>query len=201
MNIEEAWKQMNDGGQDVTSLFRQQVSARSAHSPLDKIKRNLLLNSLFGLLICIAYVIIIVVFPAWEVRACIFIVLVFSLWACAGALRLYRQLRHPLPPGNLLTELERHVKAVKQWTRLQERVALLIYPVSAAGGFMLGGMLGSGKPVRVFLDKPLMQLALLITILILVPLCYYLARWMNRKAFGRYVDQLSEHIQSLQSAE
>jgi hypothetical protein len=42
-----------------------------------------------------------------------------------------------------------------------------------------------------------MIIALVIVTAILVPLCHQLAKWMNRKAFGRYADELKKNIEAL----
>jgi hypothetical protein len=77
----------------------------------------------------------------------------------------------------------------------------LLYPVSAAGGFMLGGFVGSGKPIEVFMSKPIVIIILVVTIAILVPICYKLAKWMTKKAFGQYADQLKKNIDALKSGQ
>lgn len=64
---------------------------------------------------------------------------------------------------------------------------------------MLGGFLGSGKSIDVIMQKPVMIIALLISIAILVPLCFYLARWMCKVAFGKYTEQLKRNIETLKS--
>ena len=47
------------------------------------------------------------------------------------------------------------------------------------------------------MQKPIMIIALLIAITILVPCCFYLAKWMSRKSFGRHLDALKENIEAL----
>jgi hypothetical protein len=85
-----------------------------------------------------------------------------------------------------------------EWQKQSMRVALWLYPFAAAGGFMLGGIVGSGKTPEAFLMNYKIQIALAITIIVLVPLSYLLAKWMTRVAFGVYVDQLKERIDELE---
>ena len=63
--------------------------------------------------------------------------------------------------------------------------------------FILGGVEGSGKPVEVFLYNPKMLLVLGVTLLILVPLCYYGARWMFNYAYGKHLKKLKQLMDEL----
>ena len=78
---------------------------------------------------------------------------------------------------------------------------MIIYPISAAGGFMLGGYVGSGKPIEQFMSKPAVLIALVISIIVLVPICHHFAKWMDKKAFGQFADVLKQNIDMLKSGE
>jgi hypothetical protein len=64
----------------------------------------------------------------------------------------------------------------------------------------MGGVLGSGKPVEAFLYNPKILLILSATITILVPLCYYGARWMFNYAYGKHLKKLKATIDELSEA-
>jgi len=202
MSIENTWGEINDGGDDDLSslLQKSDLPKRSSHNPLEKIKRNLLINIVWGIIICGAYVAIISYFPIWQVQVAIGITLIFSLWAVYQAFVNYKKINTTIATaGSLLDELKRHRQSIDNWLKVQQKVALIIYPVSAAGGFMLGGVIGSGKPVEVFLSKPVVIVALLISIAILVPSCFYLARWMCKYSFGKHLAALQKNINDLET--
>lgn len=199
MNLQEQWKQMNRPDEDLSSLIQKGVVAAPSKDPLEKIKRNLLINSVWGLVIAAGYVLVLIKFPVWQVLVCIGIVFLFTLWAVAKTILLYREIKKPMPHNTLLQEMERHYQGIQSWMNVQEKAALLIYPVSAAGGFMIGGSLGAGKPIDIVMSKPIMLVSLVITIAILVPICIYLAKWLNKKAFGRYAAQLKQNIDNLKT--
>ena len=136
-------------------------------------------------------------FPAWQVLVCIGIVFLFTIWAIAKALLLYKEMKKSNPHHTVLQEMERHYAGLQYWIKIQEKAALLIYPVSAAGGFMVGGSLGSGKSIDVIMSKPTVIVSLVITIVIMVPICIYLAKQLNKKAFGQYAAQLKQNIDML----
>lgn len=200
MSIENSWNQLDDQHDDELSSMLQSpaLSKLSSHSPLEKIRKNLLINIILAIIICLLYVAIIIYFHIWQVQIAIFTVLIFSLWALQGAYLIYGQITATVSAGPLLPELKSHYQTITKWMHTQQRVGLFIYPVSAAGGFMLGGVLGSGKPVEVFMSKPIVLTALLISIIVLVPACYYLAKWMCKYSFGKHLDAMKENIRELE---
>jgi hypothetical protein len=64
---------------------------------------------------------------------------------------------------------------------------------------MMGGVLGSGKTVGEFMSKPPVLIAFAIILVVLIPACYYLAKWMNRKAFGDHLEKLKANIDQLKN--
>jgi hypothetical protein len=63
---------------------------------------------------------------------------------------------------------------------------------------MLGGISGSNKSVEVFMNKPGILLALFIALVILVPACWYLTKWMFNYSFGKHLKALKENIRALE---
>lgn len=202
MSIQNTWGDIDNKQDDdlVSLLQKPQLSKLTSKSPLEKIRKNLLMNIIWGILICGLYVFIIIHFQIWQVQVSIGVVLLFSLWALYTAFVQYKKLSTIVSANSsLLTEMKRHAASINDWLNTQQKVALIIYPVSAAGGFMLGGVIGSGKPVEVFMSKPFVIIALVVTIIILVPACYYLAKWMCNYSFGKHLKALQQNILDLES--
>ncbi len=202
MSINKTWDNINEPqDDDLTSLLKtSRLSKISSHNPLEKIKKNLLINIIWGILICLLYIAALFYFPIWQVQLCIFLVLLFSLWALYTAYLQYKNINTAISPVNpVLDEMKRHYQSITSWMNTQQRVALFIYPVSALGGFMLGGVSGSGKPVTVFMSKPHIWVVLIIALAVLVPACWYLTKWMFRYSFGRHMNALKENIVALET--
>jgi hypothetical protein len=201
MKPDEQWKKLEEQqDKDLSALINMKtISSLPSIDPLEKIKRNLIINSLWGVLIVALYIYILVHFPFWQIFVSIGLVMLFTILGVYSALTLYLRMNQKLPANSVLNEMERHYQNIQQWMRIQQNIGLFLYPVSAAGGFMLGGFVGSGKPIEVFMGKPIIIIILLVTIAILVPICHKLAKWMNRKSFGRYADQLKRNIEDLKS--
>jgi hypothetical protein len=199
MNIEEQWKDMGEQQDDQLSalLTMTDINKLPSKDPLQKIKNNLLIHGVWAVVISGLYIFILVRFPFWQLLLCLGIVLLFTVSGIIKSLLLYQQLSSTNPALTVLQQMEHHYYTIQKWINIQQWVGLFIYPVSAAGGFMLGGFIGSGKPIEVITQKPAMIIALLISVVVLVPLCFYLAKWMSRKAFGQYAEALKQNIGSL----
>jgi len=202
MSNQYIWDDINNKQDDDLSslLNKPKLSKLTSHNPLEKIKKNLLMNMVWGIIIGALYVFMIIHFQIWQVQVSISIVLLFSLWALYTAWLQYKKLNTSVSSNSsLLSEMKRHYESIETWLNTQQKVALIIYPVSAAGGFMLGGVIGSGKSVELFMSKPIVILILVVTILILVPACYYLAKWMCNYSFGKHLKTLQQNIKDLES--
>lgn len=200
MSIEKDWNKLNEGqDSDLSSLLKSsKLSGLSSKNPLEKIRKNLLKNILSVGIICIGYIAILIYFRIWQVQLSIGIVLLFSLWGLYTAIIQYKKLRTTITELPVLDELKRHHESISIWIKTQQRVALLIYPISAAGGFMLGGVLGSGKSVETFISKPKVMIALVIAVAVLTPAAHYLAKWMANYSFGKHLNALKENIKALE---
>ena len=107
--------------------------------------------------------------------------------------REYQSLRTDLDltedPLHVMTSFRDRLKRVIKY---EELVGLTLYPLSAPAGFLLGMELaGANKPL---MDSSTDWIAMIISIVVLTPAGHWLARWMNKKAFGKLLDQLSENI-------
>lgn len=195
------WMELNEANDDdLTAMLQpKSLSALSSNNPLKKIKTNLLINMIWAVVICAIYIAIMLYFRIWQVQLCIGIVFLFSLAALYSAFVQYRNISVEVSPHNsLLAELKRHYTSITRWIEAQMKVALFIYPISGTGGFMMGGVVGSGKPVETFMQKPMVLVALVIALAIAVPLCWYLARWMSDYSFGKHLKVLKENIDALE---
>lgn len=201
MSLEQNWNNIQGQEDDDLSalLQRPSLSKLASHGPLEKLKKNLFYNMIIAAVICVLYVVVIFYFHIWQVQIAIGITLIFSLWALYTAYVVYQKINTTISAANpVLAELKRHYEYITTWMKSQQKVALFIYPVSAAGGFMLGGVSGSGKTVEEFMSKPVVWVALLIAIAVLVPACYYMAKWMCKHAFGKHLDTLMKNIEELE---
>lgn len=202
MDLKDIWNATDNKGDILDALLeKKQFMHHASTGPLKKLRSNLQKNLGFAVIITLGYAYLIYYYPIWQVQVGLWISICFNLVLMWQAYTQYKNIDPALNGGNVLQTLKHIHASFTNMFRQQERAGLLVYPVACAAGFMLGGVEGSGKTVEEFMSKTAVQIALLICILVLVPVCYYLAKWMNKVAFGKYVDQLKEHIDALEREE
>ena len=201
MDIEKSWNEMPPEGQDWDKLVELSLSKkREPLDPLYKLRKNLKLNMGYAILICLLYIAAIIYFTLPVFRISMILLLAFTAWGFFTALREYKNIQPGINTSHsLLEDMERHYFSIDHWIKTQEKVALFFYPIAVTGGFMMGGVVGSGKTVGEFMSKPIVIIAFIIILIVLMPVCYYLAKWMNRKAFGEHLDKLKENIDQLKN--
>jgi len=169
--------------------------------PLEKIRSNLVKNICIAGILTLGYACLIFYFPYWQIQVGLLITICLNLVVMWQAYEQYKNIAPALNSGNVLQTLKDIHASFQKMFRQQERAALLVYPVACAAGFMLGGVASSGKSVEVFMGNQKVQIALAICIVVLVPIGFYLAKWMNKVAFGKYFEQIKVHIDALEREE
>ena len=199
MDIENIWKQ-DKGSDDTLNKLLQQADFGRLHSklPLRKLKMNLLGSIVWAIVITVAYITILFLIHDWPVYVTLGVLVIFNVWIVLESWKLYKQTPSGIIPTNSLKqELINNYTGFEKWWALQLKVSLVVYPVATAGGFILGGMLGSGKTVDAFLYNPKMLGLLVVTVLVFMPLSYYATKWMFNHTYGKHLKKLKILIDEL----
>lgn len=199
MDIKNIWQQ-SEGKDDMLNRLLQQKDFHNHHSkmPLKKLKNNLLIGIIWASVITAVYITLFFFIGIWQVYIAFITLIIFNTWISILSWKLYKGINENITSSNSLKqELERNYIGFKKWWSIQQKMGLFVYPIAATGGFILGGILGSGKTVETFLYNPKMLSILIITILILVPLCYFGAKWMFNYAYGKHLKKLKVMIDEL----
>lgn len=204
MDWEKTWKQLESGNKDELESYFQpgKPLKKTGRHPLQQIRRSLILTSVWGIVISAGYVFLMFIFPYWQILLGFSIVLFFNIYSIVKGL----QLRSNIPSNisgdsSLLAEMERQYKAVTDWIRAHTMTAIFIYPVAAATGFMLGGVLGSGKPLDLLFTRNIFWISLIISAIALTPVAYYFSKLMVRITYAKYLKKLKENIDELRKQE
>ena len=199
MDIENIWQQ-SKGSDDALNKILQQKDFSKLHSrlPLEKLKSNLIVGIIWAAIITAFYIAVFFFVHIWQVNVALGILCFFNILVAMDSWKLYKKINVDFSTTNSLKEeLKKNYSGFQRWWRIQQRLGLFVYPIGATGGFILGGVLGSGKSVEAFLYNPKMLIVLTITILILVPICYFGARWMFNYAYGKHLKKLKAFIEEL----
>lgn len=203
MNIEQAWKRLNEGHFDPGEPVRIAVSDLMRHpkqSPLAILRRNAKINMGFAAVFLVGFCVLFVQFPHPYIRLCLGVIVLAYLAALVFTAYKLRRLP-PMPDlsGQILPVMKAYHDQLRAWIDWQEKVALFIYPVSVMGGALLG--IASEADLDTVLQKPPVLWILGLAVVVLTPAAHWLARWMGKIAFGKYLDQLKANIDLLEKHE
>lgn len=193
------WKDWQPVDEELNSLLHPAALHKlQSHHPLMKLRKALQTNISWGILISIGYIAVLFITKEWPVILAVLIMLVFTAFVIGAGWQLYKGI-NPYVSGtaSLRQEMERHYQSIKQWQNMQMKLSIIIFPIAVTGGFILGGSMSSGKSFDVFLGNPKVMWTLIISILVFVPLSFWLAKWMFKQAFGKHLDTLKQTIDEL----
>lgn len=200
MENENNWQQWQPRDHDLEQFLHSGFSQRlQAQGPLSKLRANLFRNIIWGWLITLAYLLIIALTAFWQIRLALGITTLFNLIILVQAHRLYGSIATTISPDEpVLAILKRYHRNITAWKKLQMKLAVLVYPIAATGGYFYGGVLGSGRTLDELLQQRVFVWVLPALLLLLVPLGLYLANWLFKKSFGVYLDQLQAMIDAFE---
>jgi hypothetical protein len=200
MNLREAWKKLEHEQLEKPAAWEPCLpgeGCRSKHPAL-VLKRFLGITVGFSLTFLIIFIILIFLFNHWLIK--LFIALVagsyffFFIYNCITLNRVKLQLKQGFDVS-LKTALAKIHDVVFQSLRLQEKAALFIYPLSTTAGFMVG--LSSGGNFEEDIQDSTILIILAVSIAVLTPASYFLARWMYKVSYEKYLDQLKKLIDEM----
>lgn len=96
---------------------------------------------------------------------------------------------------NLREGLTAYYSRIKKVLYYEELIALCLYPICAASGFLLGMQWMAGA--KSILNNTASWLIFTSVILVMTISGYFLARWLNQRKFGPYLQQLKDNIDEL----
>lgn len=199
MDINKIWQKDSGSDETLNSLLNQgHFDQLQSKLPLHKLRKNLLAGLVWAVLITILYFVLLFILPMWPAYVTLGVLILFNITLMVDTIKLYRKTPATVIPSNSLKEeLTSHYDSFQRWWTLQRKLGLFLYPFACAGGFMVGGVMGSGKPVEEFLFTPEMLSILGVTLLVLVPLCYLAAKVMFNYAYGKHLKRLKATIDEL----
>ncbi|MBZ5857855.1 hypothetical protein [Flavihumibacter profundi] len=196
-NTWQSWQPKDD---DLDRLLSPGFANRlQPNHPLMKLKRNLFINIIWGIVITLAYFFVIISTSVWPVQLALAITSMYNIIILVQAVHLYRSIKMEISSTESVLEvLKKHYIGISAWSRMQLKLAIGVYPIAAAGGYIYGGILSSGRTLEELMAQHLFAWLLPVIVIILVPIGHYCAKWMFRKSFGVYLDMLKATIDSME---
>jgi len=199
MDLTEAWKKLESDklSKPVAGLVH--IQKTSKH-PVQKLILLFKVTLGFAIFFELGFIYLFAIMPQLIVK--VFLVIMIITYAFFFLLN-YKVLRKIKHSFRLDLSLKNTLKQVYDNTMstlaFQRKASLIIYPLAATAGFLMG--LAAEKDAAMMMQKWQVQVILLIAIIILTPSCYYLARWMEKVSYGKYLHQLRDLISQFDKEE
>ena len=199
-DLHEPWEKMQ---QDQTSFeldeaFLDEALNKESCDPLIRLRKNLGFKLMWIAGFSLLFLVLIITTDKLYNRILISPLLVAYVIGLALIYGQFRILSFVDKSQNLSYILKAYYYRIKRIQQYELQVALFLYPISITAGFVYGFTLKRSAE-EILTDLKVLTI-LIVTNVILIPACYYLARWMDRKAYGKYLDQLKEDIDQLETA-
>lgn len=189
--------------EDLSALLNTSAIAKvQSNSPLKRLRTSFFFNMLWAALFSGLYLVLFFTIDFWQVKAALLFLLLVHILGILSAYKHYKSINPIInAEQSVLEELKRQHQSVKNWMAAHLKSGLLFYPVSIGGSFILGGALGSSKSIEAFMSRPYMLLTLIALIIVLTPVCHFLAKKMLKRSFGKHLNDLQKNIDDLESVE
>lgn len=199
MDLTEAWKKLESDKLSKPVAGSVHIQKRSKH-PVQKLILLFKLTLGFAIFFELGFMYLLAIMPQVIVK--VFLVIMIIIYAFFFVLN-YKILKKIQRSFRLDLSLKNTLKQVYDNTvstlAFQRKASLIIYPLAATAGFLMG--LASETDAAMMMQKWQVQVILLIAIIILTPFCYFMARWMERVSYGKYLHQLRDLISQFDKEE
>jgi hypothetical protein len=130
------WQSWQPKDNDLDTLLQPGFSNHlQPHHPLMRLKKNLFINTIWGVLITLGYFVIMVMTPVWPVWVALAITSLFNVIILRQGIKLYRSIQTNISSSeSVLSILKKHHHEITAWCKMQNNLAIWVYPFAATGG-------------------------------------------------------------------
>lgn len=182
---------------ELDEAFLDTSLKKNSCDPLVRLRKNIGLKLIWIASFSLIFLVLIIITDKIYNRILISPLLITYVIGLVLVFEQYRILKFVDKSENLSYILKVYYYRIKRIQQYELKVVLFLYPISITAGFVFG-FTEKRSPEEILTDFRLLAI-LVATNVILLPICYYLARWMDRKAYGDYLDQLKEDIDQLET--
>ena len=197
------WNQLKEDTNQLTDFSSAEIRAiisKKSQGSMEKLANKILNKFILCIILTVAIACYIPFASPLPSQVLLMIMFATYLLGCMLLFQEYRELKKKLDPTlQPLENMKLFYKRVKKVIRYEELISLAIYPISAPAGFMVGMVAASENDS--YLTKPSHWIAMIVTMIVVVPLADLLTKWMNRRTFGKYLKRLEQNIHELEGIE
>jgi hypothetical protein len=166
-------------------------------SPINKLKRNIQINSGFGIFFTLVFGYLFFTIDGFWFRifmGALVLAYLAGVWFNNRIIKTY--LKEIPKDESLKSYLERLTKGMRRAFRAVEITAIFIYPIAMTAGFLIPMTLEN--KLDQFSKGPFLWVLLFSLFVIITPLCFWLTRVLNKLAFGKYIDEIQKVLQQIE---
>lgn len=145
-------------------------------------------------------VLLLIAIPFIGVLAAQLMLSVILIGYAVTSILIYQELKiiqnHPDAATNLLGYMKAQIHTIKKILKYESVVALLLFPISGAAGFLLG-MYWLDSNTK-FLNNPQDWMILLVALVALMPIFHISTLMLNKRAFGAHLLHLEKLVDELE---
>jgi hypothetical protein len=196
-DINKLWQSLKDDNNLPPIDEKQLLLQSNSLNTLKKLKTNFKINIAFALAITFGFIVLFFYIDGFWVRFFIGLLLTGYFAAIFQTIYLYRKyLFESLPDENVYQYLKSLHNSISKALKAQEYSALVYYPIAAIAGFLIPIYMSGNMDA--FQKDVFIWYVLIALIIILTPICFLLAKWMNKIAFGNYLKQIKKLIDAME---
>jgi hypothetical protein len=193
MDLQEVWKKLETETLEKPVTGSLELKKKSKH-PIQKLKDAYLKTTGFAVFFLIGFMVMLFIFPSLLIKLLLTLVIIAYIFFFVVNYSMYRKINTNLPMDQSLKDALQHTyDFITANILFQERVSIFIYPVAGATGFFIGG---SSDLEKMTSQKSL--IILLITLIIITPVCFFVTRWFYKISYGKCLHELKERIAELE---
>lgn len=197
-SLESLWSSLSAA--PVPELKSAQHIQAKANDPLSKLRKNIRINSGYGILFGLVFLALFIYFDFFWVRFFLGILLVgYALSIAYNSYLLRKVLITPAADENIRLRLSLIYYRMKKALQTIEIAAVFFYPISLTSGFIMA--LAEAGKLEKLSTEPFLQWILVGCFVVFVPLCYLLTKWLNKIAFGKEVDRIYNLLETYDKAD
>jgi len=192
MDLKEVWKKLDTDKLSKPVLGSVHIQKISRH-PVQKLIHLFQITLGFVIIFEAGFIYLLIITPQPIVKVFMVVMIIVYVFYFVLNYKILKNIQQSFRLDlNLKSTLQQVYNNTESTLAFQRKSSIAIYPIAATAGFLLG--LSVETDAALMMQKWQVQVALLISVLVLTPASYYLALWMEKVSYKKYLDQLRDLI-------
>jgi hypothetical protein len=200
MNLQETWNKLNKEKLNVPGNPLLPAFKKHSRHPVQKLIRAFQMTLGFSVAFGLFFIALLFVFEPLIIRFFLGLLILAYFLAFVYNFKTYKKLQvqwDNLFDTSLKEAFHKIHHIAHSSIRFQEKVALYLYPISITGGFLMGLFTGNNTQFERNVTNLHVLIILGVCMIIFTPVCYYLAKWMYKVSYDKYLQQLTSLVEGM----